>query len=116
MVESLKKAPEKWGLDVIKVKHHVIGSIVVAFCMVPSLLLAVREVARGHGGGTYTNVYGLAIHYTSLLIIVGVGVVALLAALIGRLLYDWRLRRDVRAVDRWVEAQSHASGRRDESS
>ena len=97
--------------DVIKLKHHVMGSIVVAICMVPALLLAVREVYGGRGAGTYRNVYGLTIHYTSLLIMVALTLVVLLAVLIGRLLYFWRLRRDVRAVDRWIE--THQEGRRD---
>jgi MFS family permease len=99
---------------VIKLKHHVLGSIVATICLAPTVMLAVREVYRGHGAGTYTNVYGLAIHYTSLLILLGFTVAALLAALIGRLLYFWRLRHDVRAVDRWIDAQSQLSGRRDE--
>ncbi len=99
----------------IKLKYHVIGSIVVTICMAPTVMLAMREVYRGHGAGTYTNVYGLTIHYTSLLILLGVVVVVMLAALIGRLVYFSRLQRDVRAVDRWIETHSHSSGRRDEA-
>jgi hypothetical protein len=98
----------------IKRKYHVIGAIVVAICLMPTLILAVREVSRGHGEGTYTNVYGLAIHWTSLLILVGVVMLVMVVALLGRLLYFWRVRRDVQIVDRWIEMQSHAPGRRDE--
>jgi hypothetical protein len=41
-------------------------------CRADTLLQAVREVARRRGADTYSNVYGLPIHWTSLLITVGV--------------------------------------------
>jgi len=87
---------------VIKPKYQVIGAIVAVICLAPTLILALREVSGGRGAGTYTNVYGLAIHYTSVLITLGLTLAVLLAALVGRLLYFWRRRRDARAVDRWT--------------
>jgi hypothetical protein len=97
----------------IKPKHYVIGAIVVTICLAPTLILAVREVARGHGAEIYTNVYGLAIHWTSLLIMVAFVFVVMLAALVGRLLYFWRIRRDARALDRWIDARTKTTGRQD---
>jgi len=82
---------------VIKLKHHVMGSIVVTICMAPTVMLAVRNVYQGNGAGTYTNVHRLPIQYTSLLITLGVTLIAMLAALIGRALYFWRRRHFERA-------------------
>jgi hypothetical protein len=63
---------------------------IVAF---PTLTVAVREVLHGRGADAYTNVYGLAIHYTSILILAGTVIVALAGAYIARVVYFWRGRR-----------------------
>ena len=65
-------------------------SAVLAAAFVPILTVAVGHVHRGRGAAVYTNVYGLAIPYTSFLIMVAVAILTLLIAYIARLLYFWR--------------------------
>ena len=62
-------------------------SAVLAAAFVPILTVAVGHVHRGRGAAVYTNVYGLAIHYTSQLIMVAALILALGIAYIARLLY-----------------------------
>jgi hypothetical protein len=47
-----------------------IAPIVVLVVFVPTLAVAVWMVLHGRGAESYSNVYGLAIHYTSVLIFV----------------------------------------------
>jgi hypothetical protein len=72
----------------------VVAPIVVAVAFVPTLSIAVWEVLHGRGAATYSNVYGLAIHYTSVLILVLVLILALAVAYIARIVYFWRNGRD----------------------
>jgi len=65
-------------------------STVFAVVFVPTLTISVWELLHGHGAAVYTNVYGLAIHYTSVLILVPALVAALVVAFVARLIYFWR--------------------------
>jgi hypothetical protein len=65
----------------------VVVSVVFAAVFIPVVAAAVWQVLHGRGAAVYTNVYGLAIHYTSLLIMVAALILALGAAYIARLLY-----------------------------
>jgi hypothetical protein len=78
-------------------------AIVAAICFAPTLILAVREVAAGRGAGTYTNVYGLPIHWTSVVTMIGLVTLLMVVAGLGRLLYLWRVRRDAKAIDRLLQ-------------
>jgi hypothetical protein len=62
-------------------------SAVLAAVFVPIGAAAVWQVLHGRGAAAYTNVYGLAIHYTSPLIMVAALILALGVAYIARLLY-----------------------------
>jgi hypothetical protein len=80
----------------------VVAPIIVAIALAPTLAIAVWEVAHGRGAATYSNVYGLAIHYTSILILFFVlflaAVAAYVAAYVARAVYFWREGR-VGAID-----------------
>jgi hypothetical protein len=65
-------------------------SAVFAAVFVPIVVAAVRQVLHGRGAAVYTNVYGLAIHYTSVLIMVAALILALVVGYIARLVYFWR--------------------------
>ena len=65
----------------------VVVSLVFSAVLIPVVAAAVWQVLHGRGAAAYTNVYGLAIHYTSLLIMVAALILALGAACIGRVLY-----------------------------
>jgi hypothetical protein len=71
----------------------------------PTLLAAVWEVLHGRGAATYTNVYGLAIHWTSPLILVIALVATLLVAFVARLIILWRDKRDAVNLIRTIVAQ-----------
>jgi uncharacterized protein YqgC (DUF456 family) len=62
-------------------------SMVFAAVFIPIIADAVWQVLHGRGAAVYKNVYGLAIHYTSLLIMVAALILALAVAFIARLLY-----------------------------
>jgi len=62
-------------------------SAVFAAVFLPITAAAVWQVLHGRGAAVYTNVYGLVIHYTSLLIMVAALILALGVAYIARLLY-----------------------------
>ena len=64
----------------------------------PTIGVAIWETLHGRGAGAYRNVYGLAIHYTSVLFAVGAAVAALFVAFIGRLIYFWRTEREYKAL------------------
>jgi hypothetical protein len=66
-----------------------IASVLTAI-VVPTLAMAVWQVLHGHGAAVYTNVFGLAIHYTSVLTAVAAVVLTLGVAYIARLVYFWR--------------------------
>jgi hypothetical protein len=73
-------------------------SAVFAVAFTPTLAVAIREVLHGRGAAVYTNVYGLAIPYTSVLVLIAALVAVLVIAFIGRLVYFWRSGSDSRAV------------------
>jgi hypothetical protein len=79
-------------------------SAVFAVAFIPTLADAVREVLHGRGAAIYTNVYGLAIPYTSVLILVAAVVAVLAIAFIARLIYFWRCGHDSRAVISKIDA------------
>jgi hypothetical protein len=93
----------------MKRRRSVLRNIAIASVMVlaiaPTLLNAVSQVLRGRGAAVYFNVYGLAIHYTSVLIFVAAFLVAVAVALIARLIYFWRRDRDPSAVVTSIETQ-----------
>jgi hypothetical protein len=66
-----------------------ISSVLTAI-VVPTLAVAVRQVLHGRGAAVYTNVYGLAIHYTSVLIMVAAVLLTLGVAYLARVVYSWR--------------------------
>jgi len=68
----------------------VIAPIVVTVAIIPTLAIALWEVLHGRGAASYTNVYGLPIQYTSLLILVLALVLTLAVAYIARIVYFWR--------------------------
>jgi uncharacterized oligopeptide transporter (OPT) family protein len=76
----------------------VVAPIIVAIALVPTVAIAVWEVAHGRGAATYSNVYGLAIHYTSILIFLFAVFLAAIAAYVARVVYFWREGR-VGAID-----------------
>jgi hypothetical protein len=69
------------------IARNVVISVVFAAVFIPIVAAAVWQVLHGRGAGAYTNVYALAIHYTSLLIMVAALILALGVAYIARLLY-----------------------------
>jgi hypothetical protein len=72
----------------------VIAPIVVLVVFVPTLAISVWMVLHGRGAESYSNVYGLAIHYTSILIFVLVLVLAVAVAYVARIAYFWRNAHD----------------------
>jgi hypothetical protein len=71
----------------MKRRRSIVINVVVAAVFIPILAAAVWQVLHGRGAAVYTNVYGLAIHYTSLLIMVAALILALGVAYIARLRY-----------------------------
>ena len=72
------------------IRSVVAVSVVFAVALMPTLMIAVWEVLHGRGAAVYTNVYGLAIQYTSVLIFLTTLVAALVVAYIARLIFFWR--------------------------
>ena len=60
---------------------------VFAAVLVPIVAVALWHVLHGRGAAVYTNVYGLAIPYTSVLIMVATLILTLGVAYVARLLY-----------------------------
>jgi hypothetical protein len=75
------------------VLRTIVAPIVIAVVLVPTLVIAAYEVLHGRGAAVYTNVYGLAIHYTSVLILVAPLTFTLVVAYVARLVYFWRYGR-----------------------
>jgi hypothetical protein len=82
---------------------------VFALVAAPTLLVASWEVLHGNGAATYTNVYGLVIHWTSVLVLVIALVSTLLVAFVARLIIVWRDKRATMALIRQIVARA-ASG------
>jgi hypothetical protein len=91
----------KRGRSVFKT---IVAPIVVAVAFIPTLAIAVWEVLHGRGAATYSNVYGLAVHYTSVLILFLVLALALAVAFIARFVYFWRIGRDAAAKLRKIDS------------
>jgi hypothetical protein len=70
------------------------------------LAQAAIEVRRGNGAGVYQNVYGIVIHWVSVLSLTAVLLVAYLAALALR----WWQRRDDRAISRLLDRRRNGGG------
>jgi ABC-type Fe3+ transport system permease subunit len=68
----------------------IVAPIVVAVAFIPTLAIAVWEVLHGQGAESYSNVYGLSIQYTSLLIAVMALVLVVAVAYVARVVYFWR--------------------------
>lgn len=60
---------------------------VLAIVAVPTFGLGVWRVLQGQGAGAYVNVYGLAIHYTSVVILVAVVILILGGVFIARAIH-----------------------------
>jgi hypothetical protein len=88
---------------------NVVMSVLFMLAFIPTLVVAVREVYRGRGFVSYSNFYGLAIPYVSLLITVAAVVLAMLSAYIARLIYFWRKEHGYRAKRAHVDSK-HSEG------
>ena|SRR5258708_24099301 len=82
----------------------IVAPIVVAVALVPTLAIAVWEVLHGRGAESYSNVYGLAIHYTSVLIVALALVLAVAVAYVARIVYFWRNGHDGAARLRKIDS------------
>jgi len=82
----------------------VVAPIVVAVAFIPTLAIAVWEVLHGRGAKSYSNVYGLSIQYTSILIVVLALVLVVAVAYVARVVYFWRNDRDGAAKLRKIES------------
>ena len=82
----------------------VIAPIVVIVVFIPTLAVAMWKVLHGRGAESYSNVYGLPIHYTSVLIFVLVLVLAIGVAYVARVMYFWRNAHDGTAKLRTIES------------
>ena len=76
-------------MQIGKKSRIAIVSIVTILCFGPLIVRAVIEVLNGHGAGGYQNVYGLVIHWTSLLIAIAGLFLVLAIAFIARAIYYW---------------------------
>jgi hypothetical protein len=98
----------------MKRRHSVLLTVAVAVAaglgMSGLLLRAIFEVSHGRGAETYRNVYGLQIHWVSAITTLIAVAVALLVALLARVVLRWRDRREsdalLRQVDSWIGAAS----------
>jgi hypothetical protein len=70
----------------------VVAPVIAAVVFMPTVAIAVWEVAHGRGAAAYSNVYGLAVHYSSVLILFFALALAALVAFIARAVYFWRER------------------------
>jgi hypothetical protein len=82
----------------------VIAPIVVLVVFVPTLAVAVWMLLHGRGAESDSIVYGLAIHYTSVLIFVLALVFAVAVAYVARIIYFWRNGHDGTAKLRKIES------------
>jgi uncharacterized membrane protein len=86
------------------VLRTVVVPIVAVLAFIPTLAVAVWEVLHGRGAAAYQNVYGLAIPYTSVLIVMLFLILVLAVAYIARIVYFWRYDRDGAAKIRKIES------------
>jgi hypothetical protein len=75
----------------MKRRHSVIKTVVAPIVMVvvfiPTLAISIWKVLHGRGAESYLNVYGLAIHRTSVLILAVVVVLILGVAYVARVIH-----------------------------
>ena len=71
-----------------------VAPAIAVIAIIPTVLIAVWVVLTGRGADSYHNVYGLAIHYTSALISVGVFIAVAAIASLARIVYFWRIGHD----------------------
>jgi hypothetical protein len=90
----------------------VVIAVVFAMVAAPTLMTAFWEIRHGHGAATYANVYGLAIHWTSPLILAIALAATLLLAFVARLIVLWRDKRDTATLISKIAARV-ASGNDD---
>jgi hypothetical protein len=84
--------------NISKGKRIAIISVVVTLGLAPIVLAALIQVARGHGADTYQNVYGMLIHWVTVLTLVAYLAIALLVGLVVR----WWQLRDDRTMNRLI--------------
>ncbi len=77
----------------------IVLKVLVVVALGTLLAQAAIEVWRGNGAGVYQNVYGMVIHWVSVLSLSAALLVAYLAALALR----WWQRRDDRAINRLLD-------------
>ena len=77
----------------------IVLKVLVVVALGTLLAQAAVEVWRGHGADVYQNVYGMAIHWVSVLSLSAALLVAYLAALALR----WWQRRDDRTIARLLD-------------
>lgn len=71
------------------------------------VIRATFEMFHGHGADTYNNVYGLQIHWVSVLTtVIAVGV-ALLVALGARLFVIWRDKREIAELIKQLDVRNN---------
>ena len=68
----------------------VLVSIVFIVVAIPTVAVALWQVLHGRGAAIYTNVYGLAIHYMSALLMVAAVILAVGFAYAARAVHIWR--------------------------
>jgi hypothetical protein len=81
---------------------NIVAPIIGAMAILPTVATAVRHVLEGRGAETYKNVYGLDLHYTSVLIVIAALILCVIAVYVARAIYFWREARvgefDIREV------------------
>jgi ribose/xylose/arabinose/galactoside ABC-type transport system permease subunit len=78
--------------------RRVIAPVVATLGLASIFLAAVSMVMKGRGAEGYSNVYGMFIHWTSVVVLFAVGLIAFIVALLMRWwqLRQWtRLERDL---------------------
>ena len=65
----------------------VVAPIVAVVVFIPTLAISVWIVLHGRGAESYSNVYGLAIHYTSVLILAAMVILILGVAYLARVVH-----------------------------
>jgi hypothetical protein len=63
----------------------VVAPIVVLVAFIPTFAISVWKVLHGRGAESYSNVYGLTIHYTSVLILAAAVILILGVAYLARI-------------------------------
>jgi hypothetical protein len=65
----------------------VVAPTVVVVAFIPTFAISAWMVLHGRGAESYSNVYGLAIHYTSVLILAAVVILILGVAYLARVVH-----------------------------